>query len=986
LAITKEILAKLRLDSKEFSSKLSEGQAGIIKFTAGMTALGTAVLAATKMTANYRDETVKAARAAGSTAEDFSALRYAADLSGVSMETLGKGLRKLNEPSKEAQAAMSKMGISLYDVSGKAKTQNQLLADIADGLKALPTPAQKSAAAVEIFGNKGASMVNMLASGSSELQKLTEEATRMGLVFDEKAGAAAELFNDNITRVTSSVKGFVQQVTGSIIELVNQTGIMQGLAKAIQNVTGWWMNLDDTTKNIIVTIGGVVAGVSAFLLAAAGIIAIAPAIGAAITAMTGGLNLIVLAVIAAVAAFAVIATGAAMYWDQVKSAIEPAQKAIENFAGSISAAFAPIGEIVGSIVSAIGGKLSTLINDFKSWLGITDKSTENISYLGTVSKVVFAAIGSLIIIAIGAFKLFNDAVQLVATSIVNLGAAFKAGMEWDFDKAEAALNAIKDSANKLKDDFVGIGDKIKASFSNIVVKVDAAAARKEISNLNNDLNRTLGGSGGEPEWLKGLKKFVGSIAGPIQQIGGMIGQVADMIVESMKSAMERINLNMDVMSGLYSQQMDETIKKTESEENRKLALLKTKLSAQQSLMEEQFDAQNEALSAQYDAQNELLNNQYDSQIKALQDAEAQKISAVEFAANERLLLLDNEYQTAKDRKEEEFALYMEQEEANYEIEKELLLQKSIDKEQRMLVEDIMDNDHKLFLENQQKLHDEAMKKMSSDYLANKKETETLEKEESKALEADYDAQIKALTTEKNESLKASEKEKDDAITAADAAAKAALITAANAAAAAITAAEDEKNNKLLALQKQKDDEEKKMKKLQLLMNWKAEQSQFQSTKGMRIADTVISGVAGAAMAFAGAAGTIPIVGIIIGAVLAAAVLAMTFASVGQMAAQQPPSAPAALFLASGGVLAGPSHAAGGIPSTLEGGEAVIDKARTEKFMDTVDNVSSENSGKSLSIIFQPGSIVNQGEQITDSFIDKISYAISRRMERQGVFA
>jgi len=40
-------------------------------------------LGGTVSAAHFLDETIKALRAAGSTAEDFSALRYAADLSGI---------------------------------------------------------------------------------------------------------------------------------------------------------------------------------------------------------------------------------------------------------------------------------------------------------------------------------------------------------------------------------------------------------------------------------------------------------------------------------------------------------------------------------------------------------------------------------------------------------------------------------------------------------------------------------------------------------------------------------------------------------------------------------------------------------------------------------------------------------------------------------------------------------------------------------------
>jgi len=915
---TKEILAKLKLDSKEFVGKLDESHKSVLKITAGMTAISAAVVTAAKFTANYRDEVLKASRAAGSSVEDFSALRHAADLSGVSMDQLAKGLRKLNSPSDEAKKTMASLGVSLTDASGQMKTQSQLLYDVADAIKGIDAPAQKSAATVAIFGGKAAGMINMLNGGSAELQKLTAEAERMGLTFDTKAALASELFNDNIQRVTGSVKGLVMTLTDGIIELVNTSGIMDTLAKAVQGVTGWWKSLDDSTKSTIVTIGAVVAGIAALILGVSAIIAIAPAVGAAITTMTGGLNLVVVAIAAAIAAFAAIAVEAITYWDQVKTAVDPALQSIKDAIDDLGEAVQPIADLLSAAGDAISDAFGNISSDFLSWLGITDDMTGKISVLGTIAKAVFAGIGAAIIIVIGVFQTLNNTIELVGTAIEQLGVAFyEAIVNQDFDAAKAALSKISDAAQKLKDDFVGMGDRIKQSFSNIVVTVDASKAKKSLKDFENDLNR-IGGTDEEPAWIKSMKKYVGLIGGTIQQLGGMLGQVADMISAPIQEGIARNNRNFEIMTGRYSQMMEEMIASTEAAEDEKIARLSEK---------------------------------YDQQIAALKNAEKRKNDIISFAANERLLMMDAEYQAAKELAEQQFLEKMEIDAANYELEKEFLLQKAIDKEQRAITEEIMDQDFKLYMENQQALHDQKMNQMAKDYAAKVKTEDAATKATLKANEELSKETIKAITEQKNNDLEK---------------------------------AEELKNAKLKALEEKKQRDEKLLKKAQILMNWKAEQSEFKSTQGMKIAQTVVSGVAGAAQAFAMAAGTIPIVGIILGAVLAAAVLAMTFASVAQMAMQQPPAAPAALFLATGGVMDGPSHAAGGIYANLEGGEGVIDKARTEKLINSIDEATG--SSKGLQIIFQPGAIVNNGEAVDDSFIDRISYAISRRLERQGVYA
>lgn len=965
---TKEILAKLRLDSKEFVGKLDESHKSILKVTAGLTAVSAAVVAATKMTANYRDETVKAARAAGSTAEDFSALKYAADLSGVSMEQLTKGLRQLNDPSKAAQAEMAGLGISMVNSSGQMKTQNEILYEVADAIKGIESPAQKSAAAVKIFGEKGSSMVNLLAGGSEGLRTMTTEAERMGLVFDTKAGEAAELFNDNITRLTSSVKGMVMSFADGIIELVNATGIMETLSGAVQAVTGWWRSLDESTRSMITTVGAVVAGVAALVLILAGVIAIAPAVTAAVTAMTGGINLIVLGIAAAIAAFVAIAVAAAKYWDQVKQAIMPAVDMLKETFNSIVDSLQPIIDLFSGIFSAIGKFIGGIVDKVKSWLGITGETTGSISILGTIAKAVFAGIGAAVMIVILPFKTLWNIIYGLVSAIANLGKAAYYALTGDFKKAgqsaKDALGSLTDMGTKIKNDFVKTGDSIKKSFSGIVVKVDTKKAKQDLKGVGSEANRIAGEAGDAigkvakqisnlasdvsgyfgkyVTGIAGLGKIVFDIAGQIgknlevlgdksstmaektaavfSMIGNVASKLGDMIIDAIatpiQTSLARMTRYMEIYTGLYTNQMEALIEATEKAEDEKLAILEAK---------------------------------YDAQIAALEDAERRKTSAVEFAANERLLAMDAEYQAAREKAEEEYALWVEQEEIRYETEKEMMLRKAIDKEQAMLVEEVMDNDFKNYLANRQAAHNTIMEQLAASYATRTKGEQDALKAELEASETASNATIKALTEQKNADLEA---------------------------------AEEAKNAKMTKLEEEKQKKEKLLKKAQILMSWKAEQSEFRATQGAKIAQTMVSGIAGAAMGFATMA-SLGIVGLIIGAVVAATVMAMTIASVAQMAMQQPPSAPAALFLATGGVLSGPSHAMGGISTTMEGGEGVLDRVRTEKFIEAADRATGSSG---LNVYFEQGSIVNNGKEVDDSFIDTIAGALARKLERQGVYA
>jgi hypothetical protein len=96
----------------------------------------------------------------------------------------------------------------------------------------------------------------------------------------------------------------------------------------------------------------------------------------------------------------------------------------------------------------------------------------------------------------------------------------------------------------------------------------------------------------------------------------------------------------------------------------------------------------------------------------------------------------------------------------------------------------------------------------------------------------------------------------------------------------------------------------------------------------------------------------------------------------------PPLPPAELFMATGGVIAGPSHAQGGVAVNAEGGEGVIDKVRTAKLMQVADSIT-QTGGGGTTIIFQSGAIQNNGP-MDEAAMDRLGLALARRLERQGV--
>ena len=179
--------------------------------------------------ANTADELAKLSQRTGIAVEDLSRLRYAANLSGVSSEGMTQALTRLSRGMSdaangtgEAMRAFQAMGVEVKNQDGTLRSQREVLADIADRFASYEDGAQKSALAQQIFGRSGAELIPLLNGGAAGLQAMADESDRLGNTMDGNTARAAELFNDNITRLQTQMRSFSVAVGNAVIPTLAQ--------------------------------------------------------------------------------------------------------------------------------------------------------------------------------------------------------------------------------------------------------------------------------------------------------------------------------------------------------------------------------------------------------------------------------------------------------------------------------------------------------------------------------------------------------------------------------------------------------------------------------------------------------------------------------------------------------------------------------------------------------------------------------------------
>ncbi len=227
---------------KNFGSSAQRAFSGVqsafaalgVSLTAGAFAVGI------KRTIDSMDALNDASKRLGVSTEALSALGYAAEQSGSSLEGVQTGLRFLNknlveaqEGSKDLASTFRQLGVTATD-----DTETALL-KIADAFAKLPDGAQKTAFAIKVFGRSGAELIPLLNEGSAGIAKFRAEAERLGIIVSGTAAKAADDFNDSVNALGKSVSAVGIAIANDFLPFVGRMAeAMAGAAKSGKGLKG----------------------------------------------------------------------------------------------------------------------------------------------------------------------------------------------------------------------------------------------------------------------------------------------------------------------------------------------------------------------------------------------------------------------------------------------------------------------------------------------------------------------------------------------------------------------------------------------------------------------------------------------------------------------------------------------------------------------------------------------------------------------------
>ena len=222
MAVARSLVVDIAMNTAKISKDIERIRGSFDALGSTVTKIGGVLAAAFSVRAvvNYADSLIdlgdelsKTSQKVGISVEKLSAYQYAAKLSNVSNEELTSSLAKLSkniqeavtDKGSEAAKMFETLGVRVKDNSGKVRELSSVFEESADKLSKVREDTAKTTVEMGLFGKSGYQLAPLLNS----LKELTAEAGRTGKIISTDFAQAAERFNDELTRMKTSMDAFL---------------------------------------------------------------------------------------------------------------------------------------------------------------------------------------------------------------------------------------------------------------------------------------------------------------------------------------------------------------------------------------------------------------------------------------------------------------------------------------------------------------------------------------------------------------------------------------------------------------------------------------------------------------------------------------------------------------------------------------------------------------------------------------------------------
>jgi hypothetical protein len=214
---------------KRLSTTLKEHD----KILLGVKVAAAGVLAATLLLTRATIQNAEAmgdmAQSAGTTAENFSTLAFAAKNANISNQELLGSFKQLNlalidasRGNGDAINAFKALGVEYRNADGTLRNTSDLIYEIADAFARSEDGPTKAAIAQRLFGRASQELIVFLNQGSTAIRGQQTQARALGLEISTNTARAADQFGDNMNALKGVLQGLANQILAQTLPVLIQ--------------------------------------------------------------------------------------------------------------------------------------------------------------------------------------------------------------------------------------------------------------------------------------------------------------------------------------------------------------------------------------------------------------------------------------------------------------------------------------------------------------------------------------------------------------------------------------------------------------------------------------------------------------------------------------------------------------------------------------------------------------------------------------------
>jgi uncharacterized protein YoaH (UPF0181 family) len=197
-------------------------------FAAAATASAVAVGAAIKEVTEYGGHLGDLSAKTGIGTTALQELEQAGRLTGVSLEELAGGVTKLQKNLVDTPAKFEQLGLSVDRL--RAMAPEEQLAAVAARLQQISDPALRAAAAMDLLGKSGASLLPAL---RSDLGEAADQAQHLGMVLSEDTVKSLDELGDAADTLGATWTGLWRQIGAAIARQPEVISALTGMTEIV---------------------------------------------------------------------------------------------------------------------------------------------------------------------------------------------------------------------------------------------------------------------------------------------------------------------------------------------------------------------------------------------------------------------------------------------------------------------------------------------------------------------------------------------------------------------------------------------------------------------------------------------------------------------------------------------------------------------------------------------------------------------------------